>query len=217
MAKDPYAWCARLYDNFLESTTNKVKLVANDLFVAEPGMNILDIGCGTGSLLKLYQDARCKVTGIDSSPSMLNICKSKLDGLGEIHLGNASNLPFSDESFDLVLSVITIHEMPPAVRSSVMKGAKRCQRSFRNEPFWVVRIEPRPYIYCPPFICSFILLPFSRPRIGNPHRSYSNFQLFDFPAFTSVSYSLMRSFMASAAPSGRAIGSWVVIIRFASP
>ncbi len=125
MKKDPYAWCAKLYDNFLESTTNKVKSVADELFVTEPGMNILDIGCGTGSLLKLYQEARCKVTGIDSSPSMLNICERKLDGLGEIHFGNASNLPFSDESFDLVLSVITIHEMSPEVRSSVMKEAKR--------------------------------------------------------------------------------------------
>ena len=125
MNKDPYAWCAKLYDYFLESTTIKVKSVADELFIAEPGMNILDIGCGTGSLLKLYQEARCKVTGIDSSPSMLNICESKLDGIGEIHLGNASILPFSDESFDLALSVITIHEMPPSVRSSVMKEAKR--------------------------------------------------------------------------------------------
>jgi len=125
MNKDPYAWCAKRYDNFLESTTNKVKLAADKMFAAIPGMDILDIGCGTGSLLKLYQETGCKVTGIDSSPSMLNICKSKLDGLGELHLGDASNLPFLDESFDLVLSVITIHEMPPAVRSSVMKEAKR--------------------------------------------------------------------------------------------
>lgn len=125
MNKDPYAWCAKRYDNFLESTTNRVKLRADDFFVAEPGMNILDIGCGTGSLLKLYREDGCKVTGIDSSPSMLKICESKLDGLGEIHLGNASNLPFSDESFDLVLSILTIHEMSPVVRFSVMKEAKR--------------------------------------------------------------------------------------------
>ena len=79
MNKDPYAWCAKLYDYFLESTTKKVKSVADELFVAKPGMTILDIGCGTGSLLKLYQDAKCNVVGVDSSPSMLNICESKLD------------------------------------------------------------------------------------------------------------------------------------------
>ena len=125
MVKDPYAWSAKLYDNFLESFTNKVKSVADELFIPEKGITVLDIGCGTGSLLKIYRKAGCNVTGIDSSPAMLEICKSKLEGHDEIHLGDASNLPFPDEAFDFVLSVITIHEMPAKVRSEVMKEVKR--------------------------------------------------------------------------------------------
>jgi hypothetical protein len=53
MNKDPYAWCAKLYDYFLESTTNKVKSFADELFVAEPGMWVCPevyqktvLGCG---------------------------------------------------------------------------------------------------------------------------------------------------------------------------
>ena len=44
MNKDHYAWCAKLYDNFLESTTSKVKSLADEFFVIESGMKIPDIG-----------------------------------------------------------------------------------------------------------------------------------------------------------------------------
>lgn len=125
MIKDSYAWSAKLYDIIVEPFVKKLRSVGDELFFPEKGMTLLDIGCGTGTHLEIYRKAGCKVFGIDLSPAMVEICKSKLHGRGEIHLGDAANLPFPDEAFDFVLSSISIHEMPAVVRSAVMKEAKR--------------------------------------------------------------------------------------------
>lgn len=125
MPKDPYAWSAKLYDSVVEPFAKKLRAIGDDLFYPDPGMTVLDIGCGTGTHLEIYQKAGCRVFGIDLSPSMVEISRKKLDGRGEIYLGDASHLPFADEAFDFVVSSITIHEMPAEVRSAVMKETKR--------------------------------------------------------------------------------------------
>ena len=125
MAIDPYAWSAKLYDFVVEPFAKKLRTIGDELFFPDPGMTVLDIGCGTGTHLEIYQKAGCQVFGIDLSPAMVEICRKKLDGSGEIHLGDASRLPFADEAFDFVISSITIHEMPAEVRTAVMKEARR--------------------------------------------------------------------------------------------
>ncbi|AIF69770.1 ubiquinone biosynthesis protein UbiE [Palaeococcus pacificus DY20341] len=64
----------------------------------------LDLGCGTGNYtLELYKRG-FNVVGTDLSFEMLKIAKTKLPNVPFIK-ANAYNLPFKDESFDLVLSV----------------------------------------------------------------------------------------------------------------
>jgi ubiquinone/menaquinone biosynthesis C-methylase UbiE len=51
-----------------------------DRFVARlhPGAGILDIGCGSGEPIAQYFVANgCRVTGIDSAPSMLELCRKR--------------------------------------------------------------------------------------------------------------------------------------------
>jgi demethylmenaquinone methyltransferase/2-methoxy-6-polyprenyl-1,4-benzoquinol methylase len=129
MVKDPYARSAKIYDFVVEPFAKKLRSIGDDLFFPDPGMAVLDIGCGTGTHLEIYRTAGCEVFGIDLSPAMVEICRRKLDRRGEIYLGDASNLPFADEAFDFVLSSITIHEMPSGIRSAVMKEAKRVMKS----------------------------------------------------------------------------------------
>ena len=62
---------------------------------------------------------------MDLSPSMVDLARKKLGDRADLRLGDAAEMPFADNSFDLVLSFLTLHEMPPAVRTPVMKEIVR--------------------------------------------------------------------------------------------
>lgn len=86
---------------------------------------VLDVGCGTGQtaayIAKVYN---CEVTALDSHPVMLEKAKERFlkDNL-RIRLvqGDIMNLPFSDNSFDLVVaeSVTIFSLVPKALREYV--------------------------------------------------------------------------------------------------
>lgn len=67
--------------------------------------NILDAGCGTGGLTKKLQKFG-KVTGLDISPVALTSAKEKKLLLVE---GSVNNLPFRQQSFDLIISVSVLY------------------------------------------------------------------------------------------------------------
>jgi ubiquinone/menaquinone biosynthesis C-methylase UbiE len=83
------------------------------------------VGCGTGIHLERYQKAGCQVFGIDLSPSMLQVARNRLGVDANLHLGDASNMPYSDNKFDLIIMSTVLHEMPPAVRLAVIDESKR--------------------------------------------------------------------------------------------
>ncbi|MEU3356002.1 fatty acid desaturase [Streptomyces sp. NPDC037389] len=71
--------------------------------------SVLDIGCGTGALLR---GARARfpdsaLTGVDPAPSMVRIAHAT--GREHYVVGRAERLPFPDASFDLVLSTLSFH------------------------------------------------------------------------------------------------------------
>ncbi len=68
----------------------------------EAGKDILDIACGTGTLFPFYSDRNVKsVTGIDISPEMVRIAKSKFPET-EIICGDAEEYIF-DKKFDIIM------------------------------------------------------------------------------------------------------------------
>jgi SAM-dependent methyltransferase len=74
------------------------------------GLRILDLGCGHGSLsAELIPDNQ--VVGVDIARPMLAHAKAR--GL-DVYLGDASNLPFADSSFDLVLAGQIVQHVPDA-------------------------------------------------------------------------------------------------------
>ena len=71
----------------------------------EEGSKVLDLGCGTGELLKILEDRfpSSDFAGIDLTEEMLAIAKQKLSSRVELLLGSVTNLPFDSESFDWVI------------------------------------------------------------------------------------------------------------------
>jgi len=74
---------------------------------AAPG-RVLDVGCGTGYLLRLLA-RRCpqatELAGIDAAPSMIEAAEQAADDRRlRFAVGTAERLPYPDDAFDLVVS-----------------------------------------------------------------------------------------------------------------
>ncbi|MFD6288118.1 class I SAM-dependent methyltransferase [Streptomyces sp. NPDC060205] len=66
--------------------------------------DVLDLGCGTGSLSLLASEARHRVTGVDLSPRMVALARAKLAGRDAAFLaGDAAAPPVGEQRFDAVL------------------------------------------------------------------------------------------------------------------
>jgi len=61
----------------------------------------LDVGCGSGGNTAVLRDLGWRVTGLEHAPAAAELARAR--GL-DIVQGDATALPFSDESFDLVIS-----------------------------------------------------------------------------------------------------------------
>ena len=96
-------------------TEHLAPLAAATLHVRPSPERVLDVGCGTGegSLFLAREFPQARVRGIDISEEMIReaVGKVGLDPEGRIafKVGDASDLPYADESFDLVAQL----NMPP--------------------------------------------------------------------------------------------------------
>ena len=80
-----------------------------------PDMDVLDFGCGTGLLTLALQPFVHSITGVDSSPGMLDVFKTKIK---EQHLSNvkANHLDLDkgdilSGSYHLIVSSMTLHHV----------------------------------------------------------------------------------------------------------
>ena len=90
--------------------------IAND----RPGQRILEVGVGTGLSLPHFRPDS-QVTGIDVSAEMLEKAKRRTERMGlahvaGLHLMDAENLDFADNSFDAVLALYVASVVPDPAR-----------------------------------------------------------------------------------------------------
>jgi ubiquinone/menaquinone biosynthesis C-methylase UbiE len=73
--------------------------------------SVLDIGCGNGDFARLLSKKSSKVTGIDISPIMISVAKSRSENYPNIEYetGNPFHKNIPKESFDVVVSIGTFH------------------------------------------------------------------------------------------------------------
>jgi demethylmenaquinone methyltransferase/2-methoxy-6-polyprenyl-1,4-benzoquinol methylase len=117
---DPYQRTARFYDTLVEPPNVVLRRIGLEMCPPREGMMVLEVGCGTGSNLRLYENAGCSVFGIDLSPSMLEVARQKLSERADLRVADAAEMPYADASFDVVTAFLTLHEMPAAIRTAVM-------------------------------------------------------------------------------------------------
>ena len=79
-----------------------------------PFNKVLDLGCGTGVILKEISSINSDVElfGLDLSENMIAKATQRLGTTANLSVGDAENLPYADNTFDLVCCVESFHHYP---------------------------------------------------------------------------------------------------------
>jgi len=174
MTKDPYKRIASLYDWAVEPFNKGIRNYAFKVAGVKPGADVLEVGCGTGSNLELYLKHECKIHGIDMSPSMLKIAAEKFDNTAKLLTGDASHMKeYADHSFDLVIAMLTLHEMPESIREKVLREMQRVVK--QNGRILLVDYHSGPILFPMGWIYKAVIL-FFEIAAGREHfKNYRNF------------------------------------------
>lgn len=101
----------------------------------QSGEHVLDVGCGTGVLTRLAAEEvgnDGEVIGIDASAEMIQVAKrkaAKAHSKADFKLGVVESLPFEDERFDIVLSSMMLHHLPPELKVAGLREIFRVLKS----------------------------------------------------------------------------------------
>ncbi|MFF4907061.1 class I SAM-dependent methyltransferase [Streptomyces sp. NPDC001260] len=87
-------------------------------WLPERPCDVLDLGCGTGSLSLLAAEQGHRVTGVDGSTAMVALARAKLAGRDAVFLvGDAAAPPVGEQRFDVVLVRHVLWALPDPGRA----------------------------------------------------------------------------------------------------
>ncbi|MBU5227887.1 methyltransferase domain-containing protein [Clostridium senegalense] len=112
---------AKSYDKTIVEDRGEVKVYKNYNLIldkvynlasenSKKGFKFLEIGVGTGNLSSKFLRNNCDIVGIDQSREMLSIAKKKYPKL-KVRLGEFLKIPYSDKSFDIIVSTYAFHHL----------------------------------------------------------------------------------------------------------
>ncbi len=129
MGADAYRRMAGMYDQVVEPAAAALRRKGMEILPPREDISILDVGCGTGTQLALYRRPGCRLAGVDLSPSMVERAKAKLGDAAEIRCEDATRMTFESGSFDVVMLVTVLHELPPALWRPLLDECVRVTRT----------------------------------------------------------------------------------------
>ena len=100
-----------------------------DYYQLADDARLLDVGCAKGFMLHDFKELMPDLTiaGIDISEYAIEHAKETVKPF--LRVGNAKDLPFEDNSFDLVISINTIHNLPLEECKQALSEIQRVSRA----------------------------------------------------------------------------------------
>lgn len=86
--------------------------IAHELIAPRPGERVLDVGCGTGRWLGELRDRGLFGTGLDLDQAMVEMSRRRLGPGADVRQGDAADLPFEDNAFDLTCLNTVLEFLP---------------------------------------------------------------------------------------------------------
>lgn len=125
----------RLYDRLVGVITlgreRSFRRWITDLAQLKLSDRVLDVGCGTGSLLLAIHDqygSSMGLHGVEPASEMVAHAQSKSHAKGaslEVVQGSADSLPYPDGSFDVVFCTLVLHHLPEPMRAVAIEEIRR--------------------------------------------------------------------------------------------
>jgi len=128
-------WLTRFYDPLVRLTLREDAIKGQLIEQARiaPGMDVLDLGCGTGTLAIMLKRAcpAARIAGLDVDPEVLRIARDKIAQAGvevTLHQGSAADPTLPPGSFDRVLTTLMLHHLTTDEKRATLAGVLRLLR-----------------------------------------------------------------------------------------
>ncbi len=93
--------------------------------------SILDVGCAKGFLLHDFRELFPGITVAGIDVSQYGLDHAMEDVKPFLQRANATDLPFPDKSFDVVISINVVHNLPDALCRRALREMERVSRRFK--------------------------------------------------------------------------------------
>jgi len=116
-----YNQSAQAYDTqYHEEQEAKVKAIMQSLSLKQSSV-VLDAGCGTGLLFQHLAERTESITGTDISKGLLQKARKRAQPYCNTELiqADVDNMPFVDETFDAVLAITLLQNMPDPIATLI--------------------------------------------------------------------------------------------------
>ena len=112
------------HPRFWSATVGRLR----DYYRLAPNAALLDVGCAKGFMLRDFKRLmpELNVAGLDISSYAIEQADGAIRPY--LRLGDAVRLPWADASFDLVISINTVHNLPPAHCRQALREIMRVSR-----------------------------------------------------------------------------------------
>jgi len=113
----------------------------------EPGLEVLEVGCGVATTARKIAARGCKVSAIDLDSNMLSVARHRIEKQKEriqLHQANVEDLPFDDNRFPrVIVESVTMFTHIPTALAEIFRVAKAGARIVDHEFCWAQAPSPR--------------------------------------------------------------------------
>jgi cytosine/adenosine deaminase-related metal-dependent hydrolase/ubiquinone/menaquinone biosynthesis C-methylase UbiE len=112
-SREAFSLWSKVYDHQVNPLLSLEERFLSELLPPVKGLDVVDIGCGTGRWLqRLSPLGPGSLIGVDSSQEMIACAKKKLGPAATVLLGNAEALPLRNSSSDLIVAPFVASYVP---------------------------------------------------------------------------------------------------------
>lgn len=123
--RDEYHYTASFYDLLFSRGLRSIRCNIRTFLKHCGAKNVIDICCGTGQQLRLFNDKEMLLTGVDFSQAMLAKARSKSPSAIHYLETDATKLPLADNSYDGVIISLALHEKSAFHHEAIFQEACR--------------------------------------------------------------------------------------------
>jgi ubiquinone/menaquinone biosynthesis C-methylase UbiE len=131
-----FDWLTPFYDPLIRFTIREeqAKLQLVEQARIQPGMTVVDLGCGTGTLALLVKQRHptAHVIGVDVDDKILGIARAKIAAAGvevELRHGILPEVGLAPGSVDRVLTTLVLHHLTTDEKVAALRAAHTALRS----------------------------------------------------------------------------------------